>query len=283
MKREIPDFLIEQLYLDEIDPQVKAELLADPEVLRRLENLRVSNAEILETYPAADMVYRINGRLEAIRRAEEAGKDAAFVRLRPSRHRTPGAMGIREGVRRAVQWRGFFPVLAAAAALALIVGVVPGLMRGGLNPGVETGVRIKGVGPVLHVYRETPKGAELLPNGSPASAHDLLQLSYISAGAEYGMIFSVDGSGTVTLHFPDASKSSARLKSGGEVALPYSYELDNAPSFERFYFVTSTREFPVDEILSVARRATTAGNSAEIDFPKGFSVASVTLHKEPKR
>ncbi|HUX20036.1 MAG TPA: hypothetical protein VMW69_02280 [Spirochaetia bacterium] len=283
MKREIPDFLIEQLYLDEIDPRVKAELLADPEVLRRLENLRVSNAEILEAYPAAAMVSRIDGRLEAIRRAEEAGQEAAVRRLSPTRHSLAGANAIREGARRAVRWPGFFPVLAAAAALALIVGVLPVLMRGGMNPEVEAGVRIKGVGPVLHVYRETSKGVELLPNGSPASVHDLLQLSYISSGAEYGMIFSVDGSGTVTLHYPEGSKSSARLKSGGEVALPYSYELDNAPSFERFYFVTSTREFPVDEILSVARRAATAGNLAAIAFPKGFSVASVTLHKEQKQ
>lgn len=275
MKRLIPDILVEQLLLDELDPATKESLLKDPEVLRRLDLLRASNAEILEQYPASEMAGRIEGRLRAARNADTAASE------RPPAERRRAWPALR-GLHALLHRRGFVPAVAAVAVVALVVGLLPLLLHGGMNPDAGTAVRIKGSGPVLRVYRETPRGVEHMKNGASASAHDLLQLSYVAAGAQYGMIFSIDGSGTVTLHYPEGSPLAARLDGGGEVALPHSYELDNAPRFERFYLVTSSNEFPVDEILNVARKAATAGKLSSITFPKGFAVSSFTVDKETK-
>jgi hypothetical protein len=282
MKREIPDILIEQLALDELDPRVKRELVKDSEVLRRLENLKASNAEILETYSPAETAKRIEGRLQVMRQAEESVAKTSGADVEGERA-VRRAGKVRRAVVGLAQSRAFFPALAAAAAIALVIGFLPLLTSGGMSPNESSGVRVKGAGPVLHVYRETKNGVELLKAGASASAHDLLQLSYIAAGAQYGMIFSIDGSGTVTLHFPERSRTAARLESGGEVALPYSYELDNAPRFERFYLVTSQKEFSVDEILSIARKAATSGALSSTALPRGFKVASFTVDKETTR
>lgn len=274
MKRSIPDILVEQLLLDELGPAEKARLLKEPEVMQRLEVLRASNAEILEKYPPAEMAARIEGRLEAAREAETESSRKGEKVTEGGRARPAGGR-----VTALFRRRGFVPVLAAAAVLALLVGIVPLLVRGGVSPDTGSGIRIKGAGPVLHVYRETAKGPELLKNGASASAHDLLQLSYVAAGARFGMVFSIDGSGTVTLHYPVGAALAARLQSGGEVALPHSYELDNAPRFERFYLVTSSSEFSVREILARARKAADAGTFTP-SFPRGFQIASFTLNKE---
>lgn len=273
MKREIPDILVEQLLLDELDPAMKESIQESPEVPQRLELLRASNTEILERYPPGEMVRRIEGRLRAVQEAEAVASEGTTAKA---------GRGRRHGLPALLHRRGFIPAMAAVAVVALVVGLLPLLLRGGMGPQEGTGVRIKGAGPVLHVYRETPQGVELVKNGASASAHDLLQLSYIAAGARYGMIFSVDGSGTVTLHYPESSPLAERLSGGGEVALPHSYELDNAPKFERFYLVTSASEFPVNEILGRARREVAAGRFS-LSFPRGFRVAVVTVRKEPRQ
>jgi hypothetical protein len=53
------------------------------------------------------------------------------------------------------------------------------------------------------------------------------------------VMFSIDGRGTVTRHFPLEKLESVRLEPKGEVSFPTSYQLDDAPGFERFILVTS--------------------------------------------
>jgi len=87
-----------------------------------------------------------------------------------------------------------------------------------------------------------------LKNGARAKAGDLLQLAYIPAGKTYGVIFSIDGSGIVTLHHPESKGNSSILKQEKKNLLPSSYELDNAPDFERFFFITTMEEIEVQSI-----------------------------------
>ena len=47
------------------------------------------------------------------------------------------------------------------------------------------------------------------------------------------MIVSYDGRGVVTLHYPNVARASAELRAGGAVPLDHSFELDDAPLFER--------------------------------------------------
>lgn len=114
-------------------------------------------------------------------------------------------------------------------------------------PGAEQ-IRVKGKSSALFVYRNEDGKAVRLANGTKVQEGDILQLSYVCADPEYALIVSVDGNGVVTSHFPEDSTDSALLEKGGEFPLSYSYKLDDAPSFERFYLVTSNEEFSLGSI-----------------------------------
>lgn len=75
-------------------------------------------------------------------------------------------------------------------------------------------------------------------------------MSYVAAGRAHGVIVSIDGRGQVTLHFPADAGAPTALESGRAVPLSHSYELDDAPLFERFMFVTA--EAP-DDLLAKLR------------------------------
>jgi hypothetical protein len=116
--------------------------------------------------------------------------------------------------------------------------------------------RIKGgelIEPSLVVYRKENENVELLKNGVKAKAGDLLQIAYASAKEKYGVILSIDGNRTVTLHYPESKDKSTVLKKGKKVLLGSSYELDNAPEFERFFFITSMEEINVADVIQKAK------------------------------
>jgi hypothetical protein len=74
------------------------------------------------------------------------------------------------------------------------------------------------------------------------------------------------------------------LRVGGEVRLPSAYELDNAPSFERFFLVRADESFEVAPVLKAARalsaRAPVA-RRAPLPLPAGFNQVSLALEKTP--
>ncbi len=63
-KNRVPDILVEQLLLGELPEARRAELLADPDVQARMQELQASNREILERYPPEVYGKRIGWRLE---------------------------------------------------------------------------------------------------------------------------------------------------------------------------------------------------------------------------
>jgi hypothetical protein len=77
----------------------------------------------------------------------------------------------------------------------------------------------------------------------------------VAAGYPYGLIFSVDGNKTVTLHHPSRVYQATRLeKTSGEKLLPHSYELDDAPRMEKFFFLVSKEPVPVQKILEQVKQ-----------------------------
>lgn len=191
--------------------------------------------------------------------------------------------GVKSGVIPFAGKARFLPLLAAA-----LFTVLAGLQFFGpwagteLPPGVE---RIKGMEPSLRIYRAGDGKAELLNEGAVAETFDLLQLEYNGAGAGFGAIVSLDGRGAVTLHYPGSPEDVPQLDSGS-VLLPYAYQLDNAPRFERFFFVTSREEFSPGTILAAARRLLADSDNAttgRLDIPDRFEQTSVTILKEEIR
>ena len=115
------------------------------------------------------------------------------------------------------------------------------------------------------------------------SEKDVLQLSYVAVGRKYGVIFSIDGRGIVTVHYPYAENGATpELEQGGEIYLRYAYELDDAPLFERFFFVTSDKPFNIAIVEKAARllaSKTGQARNTDLKLPSGFEQYSFLLNK----
>jgi hypothetical protein len=145
----------------------------------------------------------------------------------------------REGVapRPPARW-WLLPVVAVAAAL--LGGIVVQRAQG------VDDVRFKGDGPTLHLYRLVGAEPERLTDGARVKPHDVVQVAFELSGAKHLVIVSVDGLRHATLHWPRDGKTEAPQ---GFDKLPESFELDDAPGFERFFLVTSDAPLAVDAIL----------------------------------
>ncbi len=245
--RPVPDALLERYLLGELPPgqmealqrraQVEAELQA------RIETLRASDEAVLKAYSSRGMAEAIAARRRS--RVPAAKRFAA--------KRTAGIPFYR---------RRLFAVpagLALACAVLLTVRPDGGNGKQGIMEVTETaeefGTRLKGAEAGLAIFRKTRAGSELLPPRSLAKPGDTLQVFYHCRTAGYGVVFSVDGSGAVTLHYPEAEGPAAALHAGGMQPLPHAFKLDKAPLLERFFLITSAQTFSSEGILAQARAA----------------------------
>lgn len=232
-----PDLLVEKLALSELGAAeaaaVRDRLAKEEGGLDRLTEIERSNRELLEAHPAERMTRDIEDRVGVARARED-------------------------GQRRAPAWWMGLPA-AAAAALVLFV-VLPSESE---RPSQEIEVtRTKGIEPRLRVFLDDDGGGRPLRAGDVVSAGDRLQLAYVAAGQSHGVVVSIDGRGEVTQHLPVRGKRAAQLATGGLVRLPHAYELDDAPAFERFFFVSAAEPFEVDVVMSAARVLASLGPAA---------------------
>ena len=149
--------------------------------------------------------------------------------------------------------------LKVAAALVIALGVFSMVV---LNRNVETysgesatmevaianvddGTRIKGMSASLDVWKKTGDSAVQMVNLGDAHEGDEIQLRYRVPQKCFGMLFSMDGNGTVTMHMGDGNNA-IELEPGKMTTLPFAYKLDNAPKFEKFFLLTSQNSFAID-------------------------------------
>jgi hypothetical protein len=134
----------------------------------------------------------------------------------------------------------------------------------------------------LLVFRKSRDSVEILHDGNRAKVGDLLQLAYIAAQKKYGMILSLDALGNITLHLPSSLSGSTELEIHTKAFLPFAIELDDAPDFERFLFITSDSPIDVAHVLSQARKLASDPVQAEkgrLDLPQDFNQYSVLILK----
>lgn len=267
-----PDLLLERVALGEATDEerrvLRERLEARGEDLdERLAELRASDAAILEAYPSEMMAARIDSRLDERQKTHERAA------RRPSRG----------------GWFAGLGVLATAAVAAFVIFNLPteqvegpvvegGQFRAGQNN--ET-VRLKGAEPKLVVWRKSGGEPERLEAGATAGEGDVLQVEYNAAGAAHGVIASIDGRGVVTLHFPVAADEDTALGEG-VVALDHSYELDDAPDFERFFFVTSSQPIDVSSVDEALEALVASGEAktGNPDLPEATRTTEFTVEKE---
>jgi hypothetical protein len=96
---------------------------------------------------------------------------------------------------------------------------------------------------------------------------------------------SIDGAGNVTMHLPPAGDRAAALKHETTVLLDQAYELDDAPRWERFYFVAGESPFDVAPVMQAARDAAAKISGlppAGLALPRGLEQSGFTLQKESR-
>jgi hypothetical protein len=98
------------------------------------------------------------------------------------------------------------------------------------------------------------------------------------------LILSIDGSGVVTRHLPIDGNVAVALRNDGTVLLDNAYELDDAPAWECFYFVTADEPFDVGPVLAAAQRAAAVAPRLPPSLPlvRGLRQSTFTLQKEVK-
>ncbi len=177
-----------------------------------------------------------------------------------------------------------FNVLKIAATVVIALGIFSAVFLGGKNEVVQScenvgvrmdvamaaensGTRIKGLEARMEVWKKSENGIVQLEDMSTAKEGDEIQLRYSVPEKCFGMIFSMDGNGALTVHMGDDNKAIA-LEPGKMVSLPYAYKLDNAPHFEKFFLLTSEKSFAVD-----------AGELDKILKQDGLKSVTVTLRK----
>lgn len=257
----VPDIMLERFRLNELTPDeatsLEARLRGDDPLRRRLEDLDRSDAEIRGSYPPEWLATRIEQRLEN----------------HPRRRRATA------------YWLATAAVAATVVALVAVVPRTAVRPAGGTDPATQGDERIKGQRPGLVVYRRTPDGSELLADGAVARPGDLLRVAYRGAGRPYGVIVSIDGRGTLTRHLPPNGDRAAALKRESTVLLDSSYELDEAPQWERFYFVTGDTPFSITPVEDAVRRAAAndrLGTLSALALPYGLEQSSFSIQKEAR-
>ena len=266
----IPEIVLERYRLRELPANdavgVAARAGRDPRLRERLDALDRSDAE----FAAGALARRLE---DGVRR--RLADDAAA-----------GGAAATPGLGRRAQWA----LAATAAAVLLFLVILPrGAARpdvGGVAPAaVDSGDRLKGLRPGLALYRRTADGSETLADGAVARNGDLLRIGYRAAGRPYGVILSVDGRGSVTVHLPDAAARAAALRRDATVLLDRAYELDDAPKWERFFFITGSEPFAVAPVVDAARRAAAGGRGAPplaLPLPSGFEQSGFSIQKESR-
>jgi hypothetical protein len=235
MTERVPDVILERYRLGELPA----------EEVSRIASLVAEDAALRE-------------RLAALEQSDAEIRRSGAVRLR--------AAGTPARTRRWPRTVWLLPAALGAAALLFFAVAPP-------TPSPD-GDRVKGLKPSLALYRRTSAGSESLADGAVAHKGDLVRIGYRAAGHAYGVIFSIDGRGTMTMHLPTSGERAARLQPQGAVLLDASYELDDAPLWERFYFVASDAPFGVTPIVDAVRRAT--------PLPKGLDQFTFSLQKEAR-
>lgn len=171
----------------------------------------------------------------------------------------------------------FQAVGALGALLIAFVLITVVTKENSLDP-QNDGIRTKS-STNLRIYRNEKPESVRLDSGDVASEGDLLQIRYMAHKVTYGFIFSVDGNGLLTRHFPATGDMAEKVVQDKLTSLQESYQLDNAPYFEKFYFVTSNNSFSLNEIERSAELMIRKGSDS-LRLPSGIWQTMFELKKE---
>lgn len=236
-----------------------ARIAADPALAKTVERMRSEDLAFAARFPAETIVPEIQA--------------AALPKPRPQ---TVPTLEWRKGIALA------FPVGGRRTfAFALMLLCAAPLLLWKL-PSETRGERLKGKQAELRLYRNTAAGPERVVSGSQAAAGDVFQVELHPGTFAYGAVVSVDGNGSVTLHWPSDPVGATAWSALPGHRLPSSFQLDDSPRFERFHLLLSRQ--PLDLADWRARVRASAGRDETwlaSQAPDSVRIVTFTLNKKP--
>jgi hypothetical protein len=233
-QREMEQYILGELS-DARLREIENHLKENSKLRKEIDRIKNSNKMILNRYPAKKITEKIFAGL-----SREMNKEKKEIKNRP------------------VFIRKLLYVSPLLVLTILVIFTNIDFFKGKTDRpdknSFEQTTRSKGLNHAyLIVYKLAQGKIEQLKNRGRANPGDTLQLIYSSPKESHGVIFSIDGRGGVTLHFPNNPLLSTALQKSKKVKLTTGFLLDDAPDFERFFFLTSNSEINVARILEKAR------------------------------
>lgn len=280
---KIPTRILEAICNNELQAQDFYDVYGKENVINACNEIKLSNEQIKQTYSVEEMKLAVSQKLQNVKNHENSEKDKKigknevkkqnFVVLRGKNTEKHQKMSF-------FKFKVIVPAMAAAVLAAVILPrmILPENLQNSQNlsenSAKNANIRVKGAKNIenlensrqnqkteIRLYKKTDDGVQLLSNGDSVKKGDVIQITYAPGKNNYGVIFSVDGNGNITRHFPEKSWNSERLShEKPEIPLNFSYELDNAPNFECFVMVSSEKEFNLNDIEKRIE------NSKELDY-----------------
>ena len=280
---KIPSRILEAICNDELQAQDFYDVYGKENVINACNEIKLSNEQIKQTYSVEDMKRAVAEKLqnsknnEITKKCEKKEKNelnqqnfVVFGKKNTEKHQKMSFS----------KFKVIVPAMAAAVLAAVILPrmILPENLQNSQNlsenSAKNANIRVKGAKNIenlensrqnqkteIRLYKKTDDGVQLLSNGDSVKKGDVIQITYAPGKNNYGVIFSVDGNGNITRHFPEKSWNSERLShEKPEIPLNFSYELDNAPNFECFVMVSSEKEFNLNDIEKRIE------NSKELDY-----------------
>ena len=280
---KIPTRILEAICNNELQAQDFYDVYGKENVINACNEIKLSNEQIKQTYSVEDMKRAVAEKLqnsknnEITKKCEKKEKNelnqqnfVVFGKKNTEKHQKMSFS----------KFKVIVPAMAAAVLAAVILPrmILPENLQNSQNlsenSAKNANIRVKGAKNIenlensrqnqkteIRLYKKTDDGVQLLSNGDSAKKGDVIQITYAPGKNNYGVIFSVDGNGNITRHFPEKSWNSERLShEKPEIPLNFSYELDNAPNFECFVMVSSEKEFNLNDIEKRIE------NSKELDY-----------------
>ncbi len=275
-KNIINDYYLERYVLGELPQEEAQEILhlvsENPEIKDALKKIELSNQDILALYPPSKVKANLLSEYE-----KRVDKSIVSRWLEMS----------------SLSSKRIIAVSSVSAVLLLLIfffGLPISNKRDVLNP-YEVGPDfslVKGINSLdltktqLLVFRKTGEEVEVLDSGTLSNKGDLLQLAYVATHEPFGIILSIDGRGEITLHYPETKYESTELLMNKRSLLPHAIELDDAPGFERFFFITSKNKINVEVVLTIVKdwaQNPDRVRESELDLPEGMDQYSVLILK----
>ena len=268
---KIPSRILEAICNNELQAQDFYDVYGKENVINACNEIKLSNEQIKQTYSAEEMKRAVAQKLQNVKNHESSKKDkkSGKTELKHQNFAVFGGNNAQKAQK--TSFSKFKVIVPAMAATVLAVALLPRMIlsKNLQNPQnlseispKSANVRVKGAKNInnlensrqnqkseIRLYKKTDDGVQLLANGDSVKKGDVIQITYAPGKNNYGVIFSVDGNGNITRHFPEKSWKSERLShEKPEIPLDFSYELDNAPNFECFVMVSSEKEFNLNDI-----------------------------------